>query len=146
MTLLVVERSPLVTKVRAVIRADGWRCETGRPPTPASGEVAPRTPYVILYPIDGGGFSGPPLGAPDNVATFTIQATSVGETAGQAEMMADRVRRLLLGRNATGYLINLDDADSGQKVRGRWSEGAGSIDIESKLVTLPERFGFFVSL
>lgn len=145
MAQLVIERSPLLTKVRAVIRADGLRCEIGRPPAPPAGEVAPKVPYVILYPVPGS-FDSPTLDAPEGSGIFLIQATSVGELAAQAEMVSDRVRRILLGRANGAYVTNLDDTESGQKVTGRGSEGAGPIDMESKLAMLPERFWFFVSL
>lgn len=70
------------------------------PPADA-GKLTPTPPYGIVYPINDGGFLGG-LGAPENCAEFAFQITSVGATSDQCEWLSDRVRNVLLGRNAQG--------------------------------------------
>jgi hypothetical protein len=148
---LVIERTPLTLKLREVLRAAGLRCEIGRPPAPTTGEQSAKLPYVILYPIEGGqGFFGPPLGNPESLGELMVQTTAVGETGHQCDAVADKVRSVLLGRSGSDYVTSLDVAASGSssgvKVIARWSHGAGSLEVDSALVTLPERYVFGVCL
>lgn len=142
MSDLVVEQAPLLVALRDVLRAAGLRCEVGRPPAPQPGQKAPTTPYVVLYSIDGGEFYGG-LDEPESCATQVVQATTVAEQGKQATMVADEVRRVLLGRANGSYLTSLDH--EGQKVKGRRSLGMGGHDPDSVLVSLPERYEFLVN-
>lgn len=148
MSNLVLERAPLTLKLRDVLRTAGIRCEIGRPPAPDEGDDAPKVPYVVIYPMDGGlGFFGPPLASPESMGEVMFQLTSVGLTGVQAEAVADRVRSTLLGRNGSGgYLNSLDAAPSspfaGLKVISRSSVGTGSLDADATMVNLHERYTF----
>jgi hypothetical protein len=70
-------------------------------PTPAPGQLTQTPPYGIVYPINDGQYLGG-LGAPENCAEFAFQVTSVGATSDQCEWLSDRVRGVILGRNADG--------------------------------------------
>lgn len=141
MTLLVLDRRPLTVKLRSVIRLAGLSCELGRPPAPETGQNVPTPPYVVLWPLYGDFV--PTLGVPDGASTVVYQATAVGENAESAEWAMDKLRSTLLGRNATGYVTDLDTAEV--KVGSRWSEGPGMLDADSRLFNLAERFGFLVA-
>ena len=141
---LVVERAPLLDKVRAVLRAGGRRCEIAAPPVPPTGEQSPKVPYTIIDGIDGGGEFEGTLDVPDGCATMIVQLTHVARNGYDANRQADECRRILLGRAAGVYLRSLDSAS--QYVRGRSTHGPGSEDNEGILVSLPERYEFFVSI
>lgn len=59
-------------------------------------------PYLIVYRIDGGGFSGPAWDDSTADATYVFQVTAVGEARVQAEALAGRVRSRILSRDADG--------------------------------------------
>lgn len=140
----VVERQTLTYKVRDVLRLIPIAGEVGRPPAPAQGGKTPNLPYFIVYPIEGGDFYGPPLGDPESSATLVFQVTSVGDSPKQVEMVADRIRRTLLARADGNYVTRLDTPTVA--VTGRWSLGAGSMDSDSRLHSIAERFQFYACL
>jgi hypothetical protein len=51
-------------------------------------------PYVVVYPISGGGTTGT-LATPDDDAILVYQVTCVGKSREQAEWLADRALKLL---------------------------------------------------
>ena len=69
-------------------------------------------PYVIIYPIPGGGgFSGPPFCAPDADVEVMYQIRVVALRWDQARNMADLVRRALVGRTNGAFTHPLDLGD-----------------------------------
>lgn len=101
--MTVISRQTVTEDLRDWLRAEtGLRGETSR--TPADGPWPPDTPanpYWILYPLPGGGHTGPAQHAEAD-ATFVYQVTVVGERADQIEGGADRVRAAMLGRGTDG--------------------------------------------
>ena len=101
--------------------------------------------YAIVYAIEGGGYWGAPLVAPEASADFVYQVTSVGYSPEQVQWHADAVRRTFLARTATGAFQVAFPALTGLVVADRLPEsGPGGIDIEGhhpdQTFTLPERF------
>jgi hypothetical protein len=77
----------------------------GTSPRPVGDHKAPEPldyPYSVLYAIDGGGFWGPALSAPDRAADFVYQVDAVAKRRDQCEWMADTIRRTFLARQSSG--------------------------------------------
>lgn len=150
--MTVVEQYPFVLKIRDVLRAAGLRCEIGVPPAPPEGQQAPRAPYIIVIPLQGGDYLGPPFGQPESCATEIVQLTTVGRSGREAMLKADDARKVLLGRSGSNYMNSLDVAANptmgspAHYVRGRWSEGPAGMEADDTLFNVHERYGFFVSL
>jgi len=53
-------------------------------------------PYIVVYPLAGGTFDGP-LGCPDDDASLIWQATCVGATRAQCQLVADQALSALIG-------------------------------------------------
>lgn len=69
------------------------------------GDSAPderRMPYVVIYQIPGGGFSGPPLVGPQDDAEIVFQLDGVGMLRGSAQWARDWACEVLAGRNPGG--------------------------------------------
>jgi hypothetical protein len=79
--------------------ATGKPCGTGALPL-LGGQPAP-LPYLVLYPL-GGSTGGAPFGDQSEDAHLEFQVTAVAARTDQAEWLADRVRRAVLERRATG--------------------------------------------
>ena len=141
---LVVARAPLITKVRDVGRANGRRCEIGQPPVPNVDADGKMLTYTIVYGIDGGDFYGG-LGAPDGCATAIVQLSHFARNGSDCEVIADEWRRILLGRNASGWLFSLNTTDPVCKVGGRRSLGLGSLDMDEGIASLHERYEFLIN-
>ena len=120
-----VTRLPVETAFVAMLRdnlsqtvfyADSGAAEEhGIPP------VDTTPPYVVVYGIPGGDMSGPPLTAPEADSEVYFQATCVGGTASQAVWMSDKVREIVVGRQATGsFTVPL--TINGAAVLDRYSE------------------------
>jgi len=66
--------------------------ETGKPvgvataPLDING-VQEELPYIVIYPLDGGGFSGPAWCGPNADAAFEYQIDSYGKRYDQAEWL-----------------------------------------------------------
>lgn len=68
-------------------------------------------PYVVVYPIAGGGTSGT-LAAPDDDAELIFQVTCVGVSREQAEWLADKALSLLTSVTVTGRSVPRVSLDS----------------------------------
>ena len=85
--------------------------QTGKPvgvataPQNIQGEQAD-LPYIVIYPLDGGIFSGPLFCGPNADASFEYQIDSYGLRYDQAEWLSDLVRVTMIDRDADGDLIN----------------------------------------
>ncbi|WP_149183318.1 hypothetical protein [Streptomyces sp. TRM49041] len=90
-------RLPLTRALVNVLGAGTGRpCGLGVLPRTADGKTA-AFPYLILDSLPGE-FSGPSFGDWQADATWTYQATSVGERADQAQWLGDRVRVVVADR------------------------------------------------
>ncbi|MEV4502564.1 hypothetical protein [Streptomyces klenkii] len=95
-----IDRAPVTEAVRAMLsKAVGKPCGVGALPT-VNGNPA-SLPYLVLYPL-GGEVDGAPLGDRSEDAHLVYQVTVVAGRTDQAEWVADRTRRALLDRVATG--------------------------------------------
>lgn len=129
-----VNRAPLTAALLAAFRAclvGGLDFELGR--APANAKDLSR--YGILYPLEAGGFTGPPM-LPESDATLCYQTTCVAKRGDQLEALADVVRRTAMTATLSA---------SGLTIMSRWSEAAGGIDADTTLMSLPERYYFAVT-
>ncbi len=136
---------------------------TGRPigdldaPEPASGEVAPVTPYAVVTPIPGGGFVERDL-ADENPQPIVMvfEVLSVGGEEGegprrdQAQWMADKVQRAILDRAADGSYVNAitpatNPGDVAVKVGLRDLDVQGGVVIEGTLASIADRYSLTVT-
>lgn len=129
--LVTVNRRPLTEGLKAALVAAPLPCEIGRAPVNAKDLQY----YVILYPIDGGAFIGPPV-LPGSDATLCYQTTSVAKRGGQMEELADRVRRVMM---------TAQPVMAGLTIMDRWLAGAGGMDAETSVLSVAERFYFMVT-
>lgn len=65
---------------------------------PAGAHPKMDRPYLIVWALPGGGFSGPPLHAPHDDVVWVYQVDAVGRRRDQVEFAADAVRDLFVGR------------------------------------------------
>lgn len=137
----ILPRKELTKALRAALAAaTGRPFGTGKAPSGAK-------PYGILYPISGGGFSGPPLANPDEDATCIYQVTCVGIKVDSVEWLADRVRRTILGRGATGEFISPIAAPAGWAIIDRRPDtGPGGVDAAKEaLYQQADRYALFLT-
>ena len=107
-------------------------------------------PYAVVHSIDGGGFTGPGLGAQIADATFVYQVDSVGQTRAQAEKLASRMRNAVAGRLASGQYAVAANNPTGHKVLDRVPDGvSGAAVVEGtpphEVFTVSERFAISVT-
>lgn len=102
-----VERN-LVTSalIDMLVLVTGRPMSVGMAPTDATGRVLSSYPYAVIFPRDGGPFTGPPFGAMNNEAAFGYQITSVGERPDQADALSDRIRTAILAQSKAGPFLN----------------------------------------
>lgn len=135
--LVTVNRRPLTAGLLAALRAGlptqgaADVAEVGRAPVGA-GSLAY---HVILYPIEGGAFTGPPV-LPGADAHLCYQTTSVAKRGDQMEELADRVRRIMM---------EADPVMAGLTIMDRWLTSAGGMDAETTVLSVPERFYYAVT-
>lgn len=108
-------------------------------------------PYVILYAVPGGRYTGPPLVAPYSDAWFVYQISSVGERRDQAQRTADTVRNLMVGHDlTTGALATALNLPAGWRVCARLQEATPpGVEPEgeppNQVFTVPEQFTIVVT-
>ncbi|MFI6469844.1 hypothetical protein ACIBL5_06200 [Streptomyces sp. NPDC050516] len=135
-----IDRGAVTAALQITIaRATGRPCGLGKLPL-ADGKPA-TVPYTVLYPL-GGQVGGAPLADVSEDAILVYQLTSVAERADQAEWMADRVRRAVLERTASGahqYLLVVP----GVNVWARELDADDGIDTSAEgVVTSSQRYRF----
>lgn len=111
----------------------------------AAGAVAPGLPYLILYPLMGGGFAGPSFADYEADATYPYQVTTVAETGEQADYWADRVRQAMIGRSAAGVYLHALAVAGLTILERRSAASAGGVDVSGSLFSVPEQFEIDVS-
>lgn len=108
-------------------------------------ELQSRKPWAIVYAIDGGGYSGPPLTSPEADAQFVYQVTSSGLSREQVDWMADTVRRTVLARTPSGAFQVAFPFIEVYTVKNRHPDSPpGQLEIEGppehRVYSIPERF------
>jgi hypothetical protein len=138
----VIDRGAVSAALQVMIaRATGRPCGLGKLPM-ADGKPS-TVPYTVLYPL-GGQVGGAPLTDASEDAIFVYQLTSVGGRVDQAEWMADRGRRAVLERTASGahqYLLEVPGVD----VWARELDADDGIDTATSaegVVTSSQRYRF----
>ncbi|MFH8405310.1 hypothetical protein ACH4FX_11130 [Streptomyces sp. NPDC018019] len=124
---------------RTLAEATGRPCGLGKLPI-VEGQPA-EMPYLVLYP-QGGPVGGAPLADASEDSELLYQVTAVAARTDQAEWMADRVRRAVLERTATGgWCCPIDVPDVDVWAR-ELKVDSGTDDVESAagVVSYPQRF------
>lgn len=134
-------RKDLTKNLRAALAA-----ATGRPGDVREIKADTQPPYFILYPVPGGGYSGPPLSKPDADVQTVYQVTSVGTSPESAEWLADRIRVAMLGRSTLGSFSTDIDAPNGMSIVDRTPDGGpGGVDAEGSVYSIAERFNLHLT-
>lgn len=107
-------------------------------------------PYSILYQLDDAPPpDGPVLTGPEEDLAIGFQITSVGSGRKQAQWQADRVRRVMVGRNSEGGLLFPLPIVAGWTVAGRLGAAPGGVAVEGSAPTLlfqvPDRYTLHVT-
>ena len=143
--MTVPDRQLLTNSLLAMLTAGTGRPvgDHKAPPPPAPPAVY--HPYSVLYSIPGGGFLGAALVAPDADADFVYQVDSVGVRRDQTEWLADRVRRSMLARTASGAFQVSLLSPAGLKIADRLPDGgAGGVQVDGtpphEVFSIAERF------
>ncbi|MFD7169749.1 hypothetical protein [Streptomyces violascens] len=124
-----------------IAQATGRPCGLGNMPV-VDGKPAV-VPYTVLYPL-GGPVGGAPLADVSEDAVLIYQLTSVAGRTDQAEWMADRVRRAVLERTASGARRCPLDVP-GVDVWGRdldADDGVNTASTAEGVVTSSQRYSF----
>ena len=105
-------------------------------------------PYGVLYLLDGGSWAGPDLAAPQAIAWFPFQVTSVGAERNACQWLADRVQAVLVSRGPTGALpVDLRTAigTAGLTLLDVEMTTAGGADREGHMWQAPDRYTIAVT-
>lgn len=123
-----------------LLRTSGFRVgDHGIPP----GEGFP---FLVVRSIPGGSVTGPPLWDPAADQAFVFQVDAVGETREQAQRLAGRARRLIVGRDPqSGAYVATPPDPSGFKIHDRMPEGTPpGVEVGGaaprEVYTVPERY------
>lgn len=104
-----------------------WHWGNLRPPIDPSGKVED-SPYGIIIPREKGQLTGPPFSNnPWSIGSMEYTIRSFGLRHDQAELMADRAREVIIGRNSIGqytYPLEIGEGHVVMERRpGRYSPG-----------------------
>ena len=99
--MTVPSRKPLTDALKSMLETATTR-PVGVLRAPIINGEAAQLPYVVIFPDKGGRFMGPPLTAPNADAAFPYMIKCVGGREDQTELLADRVRTAILGRESDG--------------------------------------------
>ncbi|MFB7327138.1 hypothetical protein [Streptomyces sp. NPDC056190] len=125
--------------------ATGRSCGYGTAPTTASLPTGNTIPYCVLYELGQTSGIGPSLGDADADARVLLQVSSVGTTAEQASLHADKVRQAFLGRvPGSGQYLNAINV-VGATVIGRELDREDGTSVVSSTYTYVQRFVLTVS-
>lgn len=98
----------------------------------------PSYPYLAVFAIPGGSFSGPPLTAPDADAELIYQLDAIGTRRDQAQAMGDWAAGVVVGREASGlFRVSFEDIP-GWKVADRMPTDTtpGGVEVVPAATTL----------
>lgn len=146
--MTVPDRRPVTAGlVTMIATATGKPCGDQQVPDglPVTADPSEKVPYSVVHEIDGGGYWGPGLVAPEQCADFVYQIDSVGFSPAQCRWLADRNRRTMLARSSSGAFRVAFPAVTGLAVADRMPEtNPGGMDVGGKhphqVFTIAERF------
>ncbi len=73
---------------------------------------SPSYPYLALFAVPGGGFTGPPLTNPHADVQLVYQLDAVGARRDQAQLQGDKAARVMVGRAPGGaFLVDFEDVE-----------------------------------
>lgn len=126
--------------------ATGRSCGYGTAPTSASVPTGTTIPYSVLYELGQTGGLGPAFGDADADARVLLQVSSVGTTAEQASLQADKVRQAFLARlpGGSGQFLNPITVVGGMVI-GRELDREDGTSVVSSTYTYVQRFVLTVS-
>jgi hypothetical protein len=125
--------------------ATGRSCGYGTAPTSTSQPTGATIPYCVLYELGQTAGLGPAFGDADADARVLLQVSSVGTTAEQASLQADKVRQAFLARvPGSGQFLNAINV-VGLTVIGRELDADIGSSVESSTYTYVQRFVLTVS-
>jgi hypothetical protein len=126
--------------------ATGRSCGYGTAPTTASLPTGNTIPYCVLYELGQTAGIGPSFGDADADARVLIQVSSVGTTAEQASLQADKARQAFLQRagGGSGQFLN-PITIAGYTVIGRELDHEDGTSVVSSTYTYVQRFALTVS-
>lgn len=92
-------RLPLNQSLKTLLTAvTGFPAAIASPPLDENGSQA-EYPYIVIYPIIGGGYSGADFCGGTEDAEWHYQITVYGERDDQVELAHDKAREALIGRD-----------------------------------------------
>ncbi|MFD3456827.1 hypothetical protein ACFWVC_32210 [Streptomyces sp. NPDC058691] len=125
--------------------ATGRSCGYGTAPTAASLPTGVTIPYCVLYELGQVAGLGPAFGDSDADARVLLQVSSVGTTAEQASLQADKARQAFLARvPGSGQYLNPINV-SGGTVIGRELDREEGTSVVNSTYTYVQRFVLTVS-
>jgi hypothetical protein len=132
--------------VQAMLQtATGRSCGYGTAPTTAAVPTGNTIPYCVLYELGQVTGLGPSFGDSDADARVLLQVSSVGQTAEQASLQADKARQAFLARvPGSGQYLNAITV-AGGTVIGRELDREEGTGVVSSTYTYVQRFVLTVS-
>jgi len=132
--------------VQAMLQtATGRSCGYGTAPTSTSLPTGTTIPYCVLYELGQTSGIGPSFGDTDADARVLLQVSSVGTTAEQASLQADKARQAFLARvPGSGQFLNAISV-VGATVIGRELDREDGTSVVSSTYTYVQRFVLTVS-
>lgn len=128
-----------------LVAATNRSCGYGTAPTSTSTPTGNTIPYCVIYELGQTAGFGPPLGDSDADARVLIQVSSVGTTAEQASLQADKARQAFLARvPGTGQFLNPINV-AGGVVIGRELDREDGTSVVNSTYTYVQRFVLTVS-
>ncbi|GHE80174.1 hypothetical protein GCM10014715_39440 [Streptomyces spiralis] len=125
--------------------ATGRSCGYGTAPTTDDKPTGNAIPYSVLYELGQVAGYGPPFGDPDADAQVYVQISSVGTTAEQVSLHADKVRSAFLARvPGSGQFANPINV-AGGRVMDRTLDQEDGTTVTSGTYTYVQRFALRVS-
>lgn len=128
-----------------LVAATNRSCGYGTAPTSTSTPTGNTIPYCVIYELGQTAGFGPPLGDSDADARVLIQVSSVGTTAEQASLQADKARQAFLARvPGTGQFLNPINVTGGVVI-GRELDREDGTSVVNSTYTYVQRFVLTVS-
>lgn len=141
----VPQRRKLTDALKSLLEnSTGRSVGVGSAPVDING-VQEDLPYLVVYPIPSGSFTGPILCAPNADAIFEYQINSYGRRYDQVEWLADLVRVTLVDRDSSGALVNRLSYD-GHSVMDQMLLGPpGKLDEVGQIWSVMESYAIAVT-
>jgi hypothetical protein len=128
-----------------LVSVTGRSCGYGTAPTADAQPTGNAIPYSVLYELGQVAGFGPPFGDADADARVYVQVSSVGTTAEQVSLHADKVRSAFLARvPGSGAFLNPINV-AGARVISRALDQEDGTTVASSTYTYVQRFALTVS-